>query len=83
MAVPHPVAFAASLAGDYGQLRRSWYMFFFQMRGLAEGVVSADGFAFLQQLWRDWSPGWTPDAGDVAAVAKTMALPGVLEASLA
>ena len=39
------------------QLRRSWYMFFFQ-HPLADLVVPMDDLAFLDGLWRDWSPGF-------------------------
>ena len=83
IAVPHPVAFAAALANDHAQLRRSWYMFLFQMRGLAETIVAADEYAFLHTLWRDWSPGWSPTPGDFAALKSAFRAPGVLEAALA
>ncbi len=47
------------LAGftSYTQLRRSWYMFFFQSP-LADGAVAADDLAFIDRLWADWSPGF-------------------------
>lgn len=83
LAVPHPVPFAAAMASDHGQLKRSWYIFLFQLRGLAEGVISADGFALLRSLWRDWSPGWTPESSDVHALTQCFGAPGVLEAALA
>lgn len=41
---------------DYDQLRRSWYMFFFQ-HPLADMVVPLDDLAFIDRLWADWSPG--------------------------
>ncbi|MBI1252154.1 MAG: alpha/beta fold hydrolase [Alphaproteobacteria bacterium] len=83
LAVPHPAAFAANLAADYGQLRRSWYMYLFQMRGMAEAIVGGEDFAFLRALWRDWSPDYTPDPSDMAALFETFSKPGVLEAALA
>jgi pimeloyl-ACP methyl ester carboxylesterase len=50
----------------YAQIRRSWYLFVFQ-HPLAEAVVSADGLAFIDGLWADWSPGYeaTDDLGFV------------------
>ena len=63
LAVPHPGGFGAVVAGDFDQLARSWYVFFFQVLGLSDLVVEADDWAFLEALWRSWSPDWTPPAG--------------------
>ncbi|MDJ0866234.1 MAG: alpha/beta hydrolase [Myxococcota bacterium] len=65
------------------QLRNSWYMFFFQLRGIADRVVARRDFAFLERLWRDWSPGWRWDPEDMAALKRTFAQPGVLWSALA
>lgn len=40
----------------YDQLKRSFYIFFFQLP-IAEPVVSADDLAFIDGLWRDWTAG--------------------------
>jgi len=40
----------------YDQLKRSWYMFFFQV-GLSDFVVSMNDLEFIERLWADWSPG--------------------------
>lgn len=56
MAVPPGRAMADALQA-YGQLRRSWYIFFFQ-HPLADTVVPADDLAFLDTLWAEWSPGF-------------------------
>jgi pimeloyl-ACP methyl ester carboxylesterase len=61
MSVPHPVAFLEDLGKSRAQLSRSWYMGFFQLPGLAERVVPRDHFAFLDRLFREWSPGLRPD----------------------
>lgn len=42
---------------SYDQLRRSWYMFFFQ-HPLSEVVTAMDDLAFIDRLWADWSPGY-------------------------
>jgi pimeloyl-ACP methyl ester carboxylesterase len=60
MAVPPP-ATVANAFFSYDQLRRSWYMFFFQ-HPLAEMAVPLDDLAFVDRLWADWSPGY--DASD-------------------
>lgn len=64
MAVPPGPALGAALLGDLAQLKRSWYMFFFQTP-FAEMIVSARDHAFIDMLWRDWSPGFTPDTAEV------------------
>ena len=83
LAVPHPAAFAQALTKDIGQLLRSWYMTYFQLKGRPEQVLPRDDFAFLERLWRAWSPGWTIPEADLAAVKQTFRAPGVLEAALA
>ncbi len=64
LAVP-PVASMAAAFFSYQQLRRSFYMFLFQTP-LAELALSSADFAFIDGLWRDWSPGY-PAAADTAA----------------
>lgn len=82
LAVPHPAAFAMALAGNFDQMRRSWYIYLFQMRGMAEPILNADHFAFLKRLWIEWSPGWTPDASALKAMEDVFSKEGVLEAAL-
>ena len=83
LAVPHPGRMQSDgLRQLPGQLRNSWYMFFFQLRGLADAVVEARDWAFIEKLWRDWSPGWTAPAEEMAAVKRTLAQPGVKKAAL-
>jgi pimeloyl-ACP methyl ester carboxylesterase len=60
MAVPPAGAVAGGFL-TYAQLKRSWYMFFFQ-HGLADIVVGMDDLSFIDGLWADWSPGY--DAGE-------------------
>jgi pimeloyl-ACP methyl ester carboxylesterase len=56
LAVP-PTAAVSAQFFTYDQLRRSWYMFFFQ-HPLAEVAVAQDDLAFVERLWADWSPGY-------------------------
>lgn len=64
----------------YDQLRRSWYVFFFQTP-LAEHAVSLDGYRFIDRLWADWSPGY--DASwDTARVKESLASPDNLSAAI-
>lgn len=43
----------------YEQLQMSWYIFF-QLTPIADFVVGANEFEFIDKLWRDWSPGFDP-----------------------
>jgi pimeloyl-ACP methyl ester carboxylesterase len=81
MAVPHRASLGARLFTTPTQLKRSWYMFFFQ-QPLAEMSVSANDFALVDMLWRDWSPGYEPPADHLRALKATFASPGSLDAAL-
>jgi pimeloyl-ACP methyl ester carboxylesterase len=60
LAVP-PAALDEVPFTDYEQLKRFFYLFMFRdPAGLAETVVARDDLAFLDKLWRDWSPGFQP-----------------------
>lgn len=58
IAVPHPARLGAEIAADKSQMRRSGYILFFQLRGLAEAWVSFGRGGFVERMWRKWSPGW-------------------------
>ena len=80
MAVPPGPAMALALAGNLEQLQRSWYFFFFQSP-LADMIVPANDLAFIDMLWRDWSPGFD-GAGDAARAKDCMRDPAHLAAAL-
>jgi pimeloyl-ACP methyl ester carboxylesterase len=82
MALPHPAVVGATLTGDWEQRKRSWYMWFFQLDVVPELVVPGDDFAFVEMLWREWSPGHAPDPAHMARLKQTLSAPGVLEAAL-
>ncbi|HSD23662.1 MAG TPA: alpha/beta hydrolase [Solirubrobacterales bacterium] len=66
LAIP-PLSMDARLFTDFEQLRRFFYMFLFT-QPTAEEVVAADGMAFIDRLWVEWSPGY--DATEDLAFAK-------------
>ena len=83
MALPHPGRLQSEgIRKLPGQLLNSWYMFFFQLRGLADVAVEAWDWAFIEKLWRDWSPGWELPPEELANVKRTLAQPGVKRAAL-
>jgi pimeloyl-ACP methyl ester carboxylesterase len=82
LAVP-PAGMDDTLLGDYEQLKRFFYLFLLQdQSGLAQEVVARDDMAFLDLLWRDWSPGF--DAADhVTRVKESLREPDHLNAAIA
>jgi pimeloyl-ACP methyl ester carboxylesterase len=47
-----------------GQLRKSWYFFFFDLPELPESVVHADRWHFFRHFLRDARPAFTPEETD-------------------
>ncbi len=76
---PHPDALARALRSNLRQLRRSWYMFFFQLPVLPELWLASAGGAPIARMFRD-QPG-PPEI--VEAEQKALLEPGALRAALA
>lgn len=77
LSVPPP----GSLAGgflEYEQLKRSFYIFLFQT-ALAESAAAAPGF--IDNLWRDWSPGYDASE-DLEFVRRSIGAPANLAAAI-
>lgn len=83
MAVPHAGRFHNEAMRIPKQLRLSWYILFFQLRGISDALVERSNFAFIRMLWRHWSPNWTPERGALESVIATLGAPGVRKAALA
>lgn len=79
MAVPPP-AVASAAFFDYAQLKRSFYVHLFQT-GLAELVAGADDLAFIDNLWRDWSPSYD-GRDDLVHVKESLRAPENLAAAI-
>jgi pimeloyl-ACP methyl ester carboxylesterase len=71
MSVPPAPVVAGGMTGTE-QLKRSWYIWFFQLAGLPEVIVPTGDFSFISELWEDWSPGYDA-THDVAAVRAALA----------
>lgn len=80
MAVPPGAAMGMAFMSNLDQLKRSWYMFFFQ-HPLSDIVVPANDLAFIDMIWRDWSPSYRNKA-DVEHAKDCMSTPEHLEAAL-
>lgn len=82
LAVPHPAEVKATLKRSPKHALRSFHWFLFQLPGLPEWLCARRDYAFLETLWKLWSPDFD-DAAHVAEIRRAMATPGALEASLA
>lgn len=80
LSVPPTKVFRPFLEHDWEQQRASWYQFLFQLEEVSERVVSAEGFGFLDRLWRSWSPGWQadPDVVEAARISIRAGFPASL-----
>jgi len=80
MAVPPGPTVGVAFMNNLAQVKRSWYMFFFQ-HALSDIVVTANDSAFIDMLWEDWSPGFDGTA-DIAHVKDCLRDPANLSAAL-
>ncbi len=74
--VPHPERMLSGLR-TLRQLRKSWYMFFFQLPFLPERLIARDGFSFAKRSLRAGSPGSFSDA-DLERYVEAWSQPGAL-----
>lgn len=80
MNVPHPALFRAGLA-TLKQLRKSWYIFFFNIPKLPELALSMRGYEMVGRVFRDMAVHKERFGDDVLAVFKENASkPGALTA---
>jgi len=80
MNVPHPARMQAGLR-TWKQLRKSWYMVFFQIRGLPERLLSLGDFTAVGRAFRDMAVHKDRFTDDVLEVFKRNAAePGALSA---
>lgn len=80
--VPHPSVMRRYLKTNRRQLRRSWYMFFFQLPWLPEAAFSAFNFKLgVRSLVRSSRPGtFSPE--DLAQYRAAWSQPGALTATI-
>lgn len=80
MNAPHPTSFLNGMS--LAQLRRSWYMLFFQIPLLPEHVLSKNNFAGLRRmLGRSAAPGTFSDL-DLDRFIEAMTQPGALTSAV-
>ncbi|MDN5938283.1 MAG: alpha/beta fold hydrolase [Salinisphaera sp.] len=79
-AVPPLRRFLANMRAR--QLRRSWYIGFFQLPWLSEHRLGGDDCALVERLWRAWSPHWEFTAADLDPVKNILSDPRSKRAAL-
>ncbi|QRP48954.1 alpha/beta fold hydrolase [Amycolatopsis sp. FDAARGOS 1241] len=67
--------------GTYAQIKRSFYFWYFQMQRVIEDRIRQDDFAFIRDIWGDWSPGYEADE-DLGHLRTALADPDHLHAAL-
>lgn len=68
----HPAAIFKRMPKVPRQWWLSRYIVGMQLPGVAEWRVARNDFAYIERLWRRWSPGWTPPRADLARVKDTI-----------
>jgi pimeloyl-ACP methyl ester carboxylesterase len=63
-------------------LGASWYVSFFQLKGLADWWIKRNNFKFIDMLYRTWCPTWDQYDERLASVKETLKAPGVLKSTL-
>ena len=84
MSVPHMRVSNFS----FGQVRRSWYVWLFQLPQIKdkwgpETWVEKNDFALVDKLYKEWSPNWDCPEEQRIEVKKALAAPGGVKAALA
>ncbi len=80
MNAPHPSAYH-DVHKHLSQLQASWYMFFFQFEGVAEEVLSRNGFELLRMWFYDTATVKLSD-DEIARYIELFSRPGALTAGL-
>ncbi|HWM92680.1 MAG TPA: alpha/beta hydrolase [Thermoanaerobaculia bacterium] len=79
---PHPGVMWRHLRKNPRQLKRSWYMFFYQLPWLPERTLSKDGYAYLGKALKWTSRRGTFTDEDLKVYREAWAQPGALTAML-
>lgn len=79
---PHPAVMADLVRSSFRQLRKSWYILFFQLPGLPERVLRARQFAALQRVLRATAGENAFTEVDMQRYRQAWSQPGALKAML-
>ncbi len=80
--VPHPKVMAKNLAGNMDQMKRSWYIFFFQLPGAAEYLAASTNYDWaLEIITSNARPGAFTQS-DLEEYRKAYSQPGAFSAMI-
>jgi pimeloyl-ACP methyl ester carboxylesterase len=82
MNAPHPVQYQKLLRRDLGQLRRSWYVFFFQIPAIPERLIRLGDFAALRNAFRGLMVRGRLTEEDLGRYKEAIGQPGALTSML-
>ena len=80
--VPHPAVMSRFVRHDLGQLRRSWYIGFFQLPGLPEFLCRLGNWAALTRLFRQSSRPGTFTEADFEQYRTAWSQPGAFRSMI-
>jgi pimeloyl-ACP methyl ester carboxylesterase len=81
LAIPHLRRSLLGVADVPGQLVKSSYILLMQFARIAEHIVARDDYAFVETLWKLWSPDWRYTPEDLEQVKATFRAEGVVHAA--
>jgi pimeloyl-ACP methyl ester carboxylesterase len=81
LAIPHLRRGLKGVSEVPVQLLKSSYILLMQLPKVSELIVERDDYAFIETLWRRWSPDWLFSAEELEQVKSTFRQPGVVKAA--
>lgn len=81
LAIPHLRHGLQGVREVPGQLVKSSYILLMQFAKVAEMIVARDDHAFIETLWKAWSPDWRYGAAAIEQVKSTFRAEGVVHAT--
>jgi len=82
LTIPHNMLGLNLILQAPRQASYSWYIAFFQLRGISEKVLTRDDFALIDKLYRDWSPNWSAPSEQLLAIKEVLINPRLKAAAL-
>jgi pimeloyl-ACP methyl ester carboxylesterase len=81
LAIPHLRRGLKGVTEVPVQLLKSSYILLMQLPRVAETIVGRDDYAFVETLWKRWSPDWQFTPEELEQVKSTFRQPGVVNAA--
>lgn len=79
---PHPAVMRRALRSNWGQIRKSWYIFAFQLPGLPEWAFTRGGGRAVKDALRSSSKRGTFTEADLDEYARAFSAPGAATAAI-